>query len=238
MPKIDAVGLPDMLCTQQLEDRVVVVIDVLRASTTIGHALESGARCVVPVASVDGAKVIAHDRTSSLLCGERGGVRPEGFVLGNSPFEYTNEIVSGKDCVFTSTNGTRALGMVDAAASVVVGSIRNIGAVCDWIRTSGRSVVIVCSGTDGQVSLEDCLCGGMFVNQLGFAASDGASMMYHAMKHAQEVFGSIRFAVESSFHAKRLIDLGFGRDVAFACENAKSSVVPIFDSGIGEIFLD
>jgi len=238
MPKIDAVGLPDLLCQEQLEERVAVVIDVLRASTTIGHALENGARCVVPVASVDGAKAIAHDRKSSLLCGERGGVRPQGFVLGNSPFEYNNERVGGKDCVFTTTNGTRALGMVDAAASVVVGSIRNIDAVCDWIRLSGRSVVIVCSGTDGQVSLEDCLCGGMFVDRLGYSASDGASMMYHAMKHAQEVFGSTRFAVESSFHAKRLIDLGFGHDVAFACETAKSSVVPIFDSGIGEIVAD
>lgn len=238
MPKIDAVGLPDMLHDDQLEGRVAVVIDVLRASTTIGQALENGARCVVPVASIDGAKATAQIRENALLCGERGGVRPDGYQLGNSPLEYTSEIVAGKDCVLTTTNGTRAMGMVEGAESVIVGSIRNIDAVCDWIRSSERSVVIVCSGTDGRVSLEDCLCGGMIVDRLGFSASDGALMMFHAMKHAEGVFGSTRFAVESSFHAKRLIDLGFGHDVAFACETGKSSVVPIFDSGIGEIVAD
>ena len=238
MPRIDAVVLPDYLVDDQLRGRIAVVIDVLRATTTIVEALGHGARCVVPVASVDGARVMAHDRDGALLCGERGGVKPEGFSLGNSPLEYTGDVVGGLDCVLTTTNGTRALHLATQADEVLVGAITNVDAVCDWIRADGRDVVLVCSGTDGRVSFEDCLGAGLIVDRLGFVASDSAAMMFHAMEGAIERFGGLRYAVESSFHAKRLIELGFEDDVAFACQTGTSSVVPMFDSGVGEILAD
>ena len=238
MPSVDAVSLPDHLVPGQLRGKTAVVIDVLRATTTIVEALRCGARTVVPVASVDGARMVAHDRPESILCGERGGLKPDGFVLGNSPLEYHSEVVSGHDCVLTTTNGTRALHMVSEADEVLVGSIINADAVCSWLRKDQRDVVLVCSGTDGCVSFEDCLGAGVIIDRLGFQATDGAVMMLHAMQGAVDRFGGLRFAVESSYHAKRLIDLGFGNDVAFACEAAPSSVVPVFDSGIGEIRAD
>lgn len=235
MPNIDAVVLPDMLTEKQLVGRVVVVIDVLRASTTMVQAIEQGARCIVPVVSVDGARMIAQDRAGAILCGERGGVRPDGFTLGNSPLEYTREIIEGKECVLSTTNGTRALGLVEKAEAVLIGSMRNLDAICSWIRSSGLDAMMVCSGTDGKVSFEDCFCAGLFVDRLGFHASDGAALMYHAATHAVDRMGSERFAVESSFHAKRLIQLGFEADVAFASEMSVSSVVPILDQAVGEI---
>ncbi len=238
MPILDAVALPDYLVADQLCGKIAVVIDVLRATTTIVEALGNGARCVVPVASVDGARVIAHDRPGSILCGERGGLKPDGFELGNSPLEYSADLVGGVDCVLTTTNGTRALHMATAADEVLVGAIINVDALCDWIQRDGRDVILVCSGTDGRVSLEDCLGAGLFVDRLGYVATDNAGMMFHAMNGAVEQFGGLRYAVESSFHAKRLISMGFGDDVAFACEAGKSSVIPVFDSGVGEIVVD
>jgi 2-phosphosulfolactate phosphatase len=235
---IDAVTLPDHLVYDQLAGKIAVVIDVLRATTTIVEALGHGARSVVPVASVDGARVMVHDRGGALLCGERGGVKPDGFSLGNSPLEYSADLVEGLDCVLTTTNGTRALHMAVRADEVLVGAITNADAVCDWIRDDGRDVVLVCSGTDGRVSFEDCLGAGVIVDRLGYQASDNAAMMFHAMEGATARFGGLRYAVESSFHAKRLIEMGFGDDVAFACQIGTSSIVPVFDSGIGEILAD
>lgn len=238
MPTIDAVALPDYLNTDQLRGKIAVVIDVLRATTTIVEALGNSARCVVPVASLDGARSIAHERAGSILCGERGGVKPDGFVLGNSPLEYFSDVVGGKDCVLTTTNGTRALHMSTAADEVIVGAITNVDALCDWLKSNGRDVVLVCSGTDGRVSFEDCLGAGLIVDRLGYFATDSAATMFHAMEGAVERFGGVRYAVESSFHSKRLIEMGFGDDVAFACEVGKSSIVPVFDSVIGEIVAD
>ena len=238
MPILDAVALPDHLVADQLCGKIAVVIDVLRATTTIVEALSQGARCVVPVASVDGARVIAHDRPDSILCGERGGIKPEGFALGNSPLEYSAGVVGGVDCVLTTTNGTRALHLATAADEVLVGAITNVDALCEWIKRDGRDVVLVCSGTDGRVSFEDCLGAGLIADRLGYSGTDNAAMMFHAMEGAVERFGGLRYAVESSFHAKRLIGLGFGDDVAFACEAGKSSIMPIFDSVVGEIVAD
>lgn len=238
MPTIDAVALPDHLVIDQLRGKIAVVIDILRATTTIVEALSNGAQCVVPIASVDGARLLAHDRDGSILCGERGGVKPDGFRLGNSPLEYGRDVVGGVECVLTTTNGTRALHMATAADEVIVGSITNVDAVCDWIRNDERDVVLVCSGTDGRVSFEDCLGAGLIVDRLGYSATDNAAMMWHAMEGAVERFGGLRFAVESSFHAKRLIGMGFGDDVAFACDAGTSSVVPVFDSVVGEIMAD
>ncbi len=238
MSKIDAVALPDHLVDDQLCGKIAVVIDVLRATTTIVEALGNGARCVVPVGSVDGARMMAHDREGALLCGERGGVKPDGFSLGNSPLDYSPCVVGGLDCVLTTTNGTRALHLATDGDEVLVGAITNANALCDWIRRDGRDAVLVCSGTDGGVSFEDCLGAGLIVDRLGYQASDSAAMMFHAMEGAVERFGDLRYAIESSFHAKRLIELGFEDDVTFACEVGVSSLVPVFDSAIGEIQAD
>ena len=235
MPNVDAVVLPDHLVESQLLGRLAVVIDILRATTTIVQALENGAANVIPVESVESARLLAHGNENTLLCGERGGIKPDGFILGNSPFEYTPNIVESKSCVLSTTNGTRAFHMAEQADEVLVGSLRNLGALCDWIKADGRDVTLVCSGTDRRVSFEDCLGAAMVVDRLGYHATDSAAMMFHAMNGACERFGGIRFAIESSRHAKRLIEMGFGEDVRFASELDQSSVVPRFDPAIGEI---
>lgn len=236
MPTLEAVALPDHLTPDQLSGKVAVVIDVLRATTTIVHALGEGASCVLPVASVEGARMIAHEREGALLCGERGGVKPEGFAMGNSPLEYTRPVVGGRACVLSTTNGTRAMHMATGAREVVIGAITNLGAVCAYLSAGERGVVLVCSGTDGLVTLEDCIGAGLMVDRLGgFDADDSALLMREAAAGAIARWGGLEGAVASSFHARRLVGMGFGDDVRYASGDSVSGVVPVFDPATGEI---
>jgi len=237
MPAVRVVALPDHLEADALSGAVAVVIDVLRATTTIAHALEHNASCVIPVASIDAARMIAHDRPGALLCGERGGIKPERFTLGNSPAEYTREAVGGRDLVLTTTNGTRALHMCERAQEILTASLTNLGGVADALTRRDRDAVLVCSGTDRRVSLEDCICAGLLVDALreSHTPDDSAMLAEHAARGAVARFGSLREAVASSFHAVRLVELGFGDDVAYSSQRSVCPLVPRFDPATGEI---
>lgn len=237
MPTISAVALPDHLEENQLRDRIAVVIDVLRATTTIAQALSCGASCIVPVASIDAARMIAHERTGSLLCGERAGIKPQGFQLGNSPSEYNPVTVSGKDLVLTTTNGTRALHMCTEAHAIFTGSITNLSALANELDSHGRDIVLVCSGTDRRVSLEDCICAGLIADRLmsSYKLDDSALQMLHAADGANKSNGGLEQAIASSFHAKRLIEKGFQGDLHNAAQLDTSACLPCFDAATGEI---
>ncbi len=237
MPSISAVSLPDHLDDHLLPERIAVVIDVLRATTTIAHALDNAAACIIPVASIDAARLIAKQRHGALLCGERGGIRPDGFTLGNSPAEYSRETVGTMELVLSTTNGTRALQMCDNAHEVLTASITNLNAVASYLRSQDHDVTLVCSGTDRSVSLEDCICAGLLAARLQstHAADDSAMLMRHAAEGAIERCGGLAAAIASSFHANRLVELGFGTDVSFAAMPDTSPALPCFDPAVGEI---
>ena len=144
----------------ELHDRVVLVIDVLRASTSIAAALNNGARAVIPFQGVDEAMTRARslERSDVLLAGERKMVPIRGFDLGNSPGEFTPAVVQGKTIVMTTTNGTAALAGAQGAHEVLVGSFANYSVVVAWLRAAARadkSITLVCAGTDGRFALED-----------------------------------------------------------------------------------
>lgn len=154
--------LPELVEPGMLVGGVAVVIDVLRASTTIIHALASGANGVLPCETVDEAREVAAGLVAgeALLGGERGGMRIEGFDLDNSPLRYTRHKVAGKTIVFTTTNGTRALRACAAAARVLIGAFVNRAALARVLREDGRPVHLVCAGTEGQLTAEDILFAG------------------------------------------------------------------------------
>lgn len=237
MPTISAVALPDHLDPSQLKGRIAIVIDVLRATTTIAHALEQGASCILPVASIDAARMIAHERAGSLLCGERSGIKPEGFNLGNSPREYTPEQINGRDLVLTTTNGTRALRMCEDAHRIYTASITNLAAVCAELEQQQQDIVLVCSGTDRRVSLEDCIAAGLIASRLqaSHTADDSALLMINAAEGAIESNAGLEPAIASSFHARRLINMGFANDVKDASQPSTTPCVPCFDPATGEI---
>ena len=151
MQLINVHALPTLVTPDEIAGGVVVVIDVLRATTTIIHALEAGAVEVIPCLEVDEARAIAATmpRSEFVLGGERGGLQIEGFDLGNSPLEYEPEAVEGRTVIFTTTNGTRAMHQCRLAERALLGAFVNASAVVDQVAECPR-VHLLCSGSGGK----------------------------------------------------------------------------------------
>jgi 2-phosphosulfolactate phosphatase len=234
--------LPDFVPTDALRGGVAVVIDLLRASTTIVHALAHGAECVVPCETVDDAlrEAAACSPGAAVLGGERGGMRIEGFHLGNSPFEYTPEAVGGKTVVFTTTNGTRALFRCRAARRVLVGAFANLSALVDCLATFDHPVHLVCAGTDGHVTREDALCAGGIAETLrerynfGFA-DDVARLAVDAYTAADATETTLLTALKDSVGGRNLMVLGHEADIARAAQRDLFALVPEFLPNSGRI---
>ncbi|MBN2475759.1 MAG: 2-phosphosulfolactate phosphatase [Pirellulales bacterium] len=158
---------PSLVDPQELVGATVVVVDVLRASTTIVYALEAGAECVVPCVEVDEAREIAqrHSGGQVLLGGERNGLPIDGFDLGNSPAEYSAERVGGKTIVFTTTNGTGALQRALPADRILIGAFVNASAIVEQLLNQKR-IHVLCASTRGQFSTDDILLAGMLVERV------------------------------------------------------------------------
>ena len=219
----------------ELHDRVVLVIDVLRASTSIAAALNNGARAVIPFQGVDEAMTRARslERSDVLLAGERKMVPIRGFDLGNSPGEFTPAVVQGKTIVMTTTNGTAALAGAQGAHEVLVGSFANYSVVVAWLRAAARadkSITLVCAGTDGRFALEDAICAGRFVRAIarrGIEAELGDAARIAAMIDRQ-MGADLPSVLRDSEHGRALIEAGHGDDVAYCATLDTNPVVPIY----------
>src|SRR3954469_23840669 len=154
--------LPDLTPPGALSGGVAVVVDVLRATTMMVHALSAGCVAVIPCGEVDEARDVAarYPKGEALLAGERQGVAIPGFDLGNSPGSCTPEVCRGKTLVMTTTNGTRAILACLDAERIIIGSFPNFAATAQILHSDERRVHIVCAGTDGQISYEDSLLAG------------------------------------------------------------------------------
>jgi len=252
MSRVRVALLPSTLQQVDLSDSVAVVIDVLRATTTIIHSLAAGAEAVIPCSEVEEAFAV-RDRLGADRCvlgGERHGLLIPGFQLDNSPFRYTPEAVGGKTVVFTTTNGTRALAACESASTVLCAGFVNRSAIVDWLKADGRPVWIVCAGTDGFVTAEDVLvAGGIAAGLLGTQPTAAMSVkdvesLDPAMGDACEL--AARFynahgrhdatrleAMRASRGGQNLIENGFDRDIARAAEDSRAGlgIVPEFKKG-------
>ena len=164
---LNVYALPTLVAPEDLIEGVVVVIDVLRASTTIIHALQAGANEVIPCLEIDDAWAVAeqYPRDEVVLGGERNGLPIERFDLGNSPIDYTPFRVGGKTVVFTTTNGTRAIQRAHLAERVLIGAFANASAIVRELLEQ-TNVHLLCAGTDGQMSDDDILMAGMLVERI------------------------------------------------------------------------
>jgi 2-phosphosulfolactate phosphatase len=221
--------LPALVPAGALADALAVVIDVLRATTTIVHALAAGCKAVLPCAEVDEARELAGGMRAGrvLLGGERGGAPLPGFDLGNSPREYTAKLCRGNTLVLTTSNGTRALLRAAEAARTLVASFVNYSAVCEQLRQDPRPLHIVCAGTEGSVSLEDTLLAGAFVDylcQLGeVQVNDGARLAWDCFEnHGRVLLG----ALEVSQGGAILRRLGYDEDIRAAAQVDRFALVP------------
>lgn len=159
---------PTELDPALLPGAAVVVIDVVRATTSMVEALANGARAIYPTSSAEEAVKLASSlgREDTLLCGERKGVKVEGFHLGNSPSEFGPDVVRGKRLVMSTTNGTVALADVVEARRVLACALTNLGAVADAVRGE-EDVIVLCAGRMGRFSIDDAVCAGHLLRRLG-----------------------------------------------------------------------
>ncbi len=230
MPHIDVALLPEHVSPERIRTDSLIMVDVLRASTTIVAAFESGARSIRPVLSVEDARELASKLPEALLCGERHGLPPEGFDLGNSPLGYTSEVVQDRDLIFTTTNGTRALSMLRGAQQVFIGSITNRSSVCEAVES--MDTTIICAGTDRQVSLDDCYVAGCMVEwmiQRGHEPTETAQQVLDASRESLRVHGSHFEVLRTTTHGKRLCDLGFEDDIRQAASIDSDRLVPKYN---------
>jgi 2-phosphosulfolactate phosphatase len=228
-----------------LAGAVVVMIDVLRASSTIAAALSNGALSVTPVLTVEEALTRAADTTPRpLLGGERSGRRIPGFDLGNSPADYTPDLVAGRDILFTTTNGTAALlhaagegGEGGAgAAEILVGALVNLTAICNHLAADRRPVHLLCAGTRDKVTLDDCIAAGAMVERLvtagrNITAGDGGdpARLCLAAWHLAESGGDLSAAMLASRGGRNLASVGLSQDVLDCCRIDAHPVIPRFD---------
>lgn len=218
-----------------ISSKTVIVIDVLRASSTIVAALSNGCRRVIPVEDIERARQVASGLDSDvLLCGERGGLRIEGFNLGNSPLDYHSNTVAGKDIVLTTTNGTQAIYAARNSQTLFVGAFLNMSNVVRRSLELGDDIVILCAGRCGTFSLEDSACAGMFVKEL-YALGSSSIRMRDSALAAKRLFDSFHGNISSVFymseHGKILLSLGMERDLDFCALIDVCDAVPVLKIG-------
>jgi 2-phosphosulfolactate phosphatase len=226
--KLDVVFAPAEIEAAKLAGRTIVVIDVLRATSTIIEALSNGARAVIPVDTVERAVRTAAEigRDEVLLCGERGAKPIAGFQLGNSPLEFTAERVAGKTLVMTTTNGTQAMLAAGAARRCMIGAFLNADAVTAAL-AGDDDVVLLCAGREGRFALDDAVCAGWIARRLAQRGSvrrtDGTRAAIRLASHLGKP--PLRF-LRRTAHGAHLRRLGLGRDVDFCGEVDRWQSVP------------
>ncbi len=212
-------------------DESVAVIDVLRFSSTVAHALSVGCEGVTPMGEIEPARQRAR-QLGALLGGEREGLPPEGFDLGNSPESYTAETCGGRPLVMTTTNGTRAVAAVPGAARVLCASLVSAEASARALAEAGDDVILLCAGTRGEVAADDVAAAGCLAGSLALMAAatpgDGARTaiaLFDAWKH--DLLGLLR----RSRSGRRLAGIGLDADLVFCSRVDALPVVATLDEG-------
>src|ERR1700681_1888626 len=223
---------PALLHLYDATQATVVIIDVLRATSTIATALYNGARYIVPVDSV--AKCIELGRQiNCITAGERDGKIAEGLAYGNSPFEYDREFIGGKILVLTTTNGTRLLHMAleKGAREIVTGSFANLDAVTEYLIQQKNNVILACAAWKDRINIEDTLFAGAVIEKVRghftveCDASHIAANLYN--KAAGDLFGFMK--ENNASHFNRLMNYGLEKDIRYCLQSNLANVLPIYE---------
>jgi 2-phosphosulfolactate phosphatase len=231
-PTIFTVLSPALLHLYDLNDAIVVIIDVFRATSTIATALYNGATKIIPVASVDDCKRIGSEIVGAITAGERDGKVIEGLQYGNSPAEYHKEFIEGKTLVLTTTNGTKLLHMALAkgASEVITGSFVNLSAISQHLINENKNVILGCSGWKDRFNLEDTLFAGAVLSNIKqyFTVHCDASLMAESMYqlHKEDLYSFIT----NTTHYHRLAAYGLQKDLEYCVTADVANVLPVFDT--------
>lgn len=225
MKSIDVCLSPDLMHLYNVEDRTVVVVDILRATSCMTTAFAHGIESIMPFAKLEDC--LAKKTEGYYTAGERDGKKVEGCDLGNSPFEYMNPELKGKKIAFTTTNGTQAIAKSDGAREIIIGSFLNLTTVANYLRKGSNNVLVVCAGWKGKVNLEDTLFAGALVELL----KDNIEPDCDAPLMAQHLYNQgkkdlVGF-LQNSSHVKRLARLNIHKDIEFCLTPDQYTVLPI-----------
>lgn len=217
---------------EDVRGRTVVVIDVLRACSTIVTALDRGARAVMPVADMEQAGKIAGNLDPEVyrLGGERDGEKIDGYHLGNSPLEYTREAVGKRDVILNTTNGTRALSRCTEAKHLVAACFLNANRVVEFVRKADDEVTIVCAGRQNRLALEDTLCAGLLLDRLWDhdepdVVTDSAHTAFTLYQTDRDDLSS---ALRGANHAEVLVQKGYQDDLDYCFRTDVLPVLPYY----------
>ncbi|WP_026463967.1 2-phosphosulfolactate phosphatase [Adhaeribacter aquaticus] len=225
MPSLDVCLSPELLHLYELKGKVVVVVDILRATSSMVTAFAHGIERIVPVSSLDDC--LNQKQEGFLTAAERDGRKAEGFDLGNSPFSYMEPHIKGKTLIMTTTNGTHAIRLSMAADKVIAGAFLNLGSVARYLQEEQKDALVVCAGWKGNFNLEDTLFAGGVADRLAETftpANDATLAARHLYRLAQQ--DKIAFLSESS-HVKRLKNLDIIKDIEYCLQEDLYVVVPV-----------
>ena len=225
---------PALLSLYDITSSVVVIIDVLRATSTIATVLHNGAKEIIPVDSVNECIRIGR-QIEAITAGERDGKVAEGLEHGNSPFEYPESFIGGKTLVLTTTNGTKLLHMAlnNGAHEIITGSFANLDAVCNHLVQKNKPVLLACAAWKDRVNIEDTLFAGAVINKIQphFSINcDGSQMALGLYKEAEEDLYEFMKKKEDS-HYKRLTSFGLEKDIRHCLTSNTANVLPLYTEG-------
>ncbi len=218
---------PALLHLHDFTQSIVVVIDIFRATSSICYGIENGAESIIPVATIEACESYRH--SEYLLAAERNGEVVDGFDFGNSPFSYTEDKVSGKTIVLTTTNGTHAINMSRGAHKIVIGSFLNLASLCDWLKTQSNDVLLLCSGWKDKVNLEDTLFAGGVVHYLrdeNYSLDDAGIASEDLYIMAKD---DLNTYLKKTSHSERLKKLGIEEDIKFCLNLNITKEIPVLD---------
>ncbi len=225
--KVEVCHTPSLYPQYKKENQIVVVIDVLRATSAMCTAFSYGVKKIIPVATIEEAQ--GYKDEGYLVAAERKGQIVEGFGLGNSPYGFMNPEFEGKTIVITTTNGTRAFHTAKDAETVVIGSLLNLDALSNWLIQQDKDVLLLASGWKDKFCLEDTICAGAFVDQLiasgKFTCDEDSSIaakyLYLSAKDNYMAF------LKASSHRRRLKKLNLNEDIKYCLTPNQTDVIPI-----------
>lgn len=230
-PRVEVCFSPLSLHLHQEEHEVVVMVDVLRASSAICTGLQHGLKQILPLETLEEAR--EYQKKGYLVGAERNGEVVEGFDLGNSPFHYMDERLKGQTVAMTTTNGTRAIRAVESDKTLLVGSLNNLSALCEELGRLGKNTLILCAGWQDRFNLEDSICAGAITSDLlldkGFVSLHDSSIAskYLYLSARSNYFGFLR----SSSHRRRLKALNLNEDIKYCLTPDRNEVVPYYRNG-------
>ncbi len=227
MRRIEVCLSPELIHLHQLEGKVIVVLDVLRATSCIVTGLAHKVASITPVASLE--KCRSMKQQGYYIAGERDGNKVDGFDLGNSPFSYMEEFLKGQKIAMTTTNGTFAIEKSRSAEDIIIGSFLNIQSVVRFLKNHQNDALLVCSGWRGHISLEDSICAGSIVEDLkdDFQTDGDTSIAAKALIKAAN--GDLISFLSDSSHVQRLQNLNVKEDIEFCLTPNQYDVLPILD---------